>query len=245
MPSLLPYLRTLLIIRKKQLFNFFSLKKGHQYTPFIILCEPRTGSTLLHTYLNSHPRIWSYGEVLRERQGKHKSLRLEELVFKSHASFIKAVGLKLFYFYAVDPAYASIFREIIKRKDIKIIHLTREDRLSQFVSLKLAESSSTWSSTRKKEGQKKIIVNVKGYLAFAKNSKKQEQSFDRLFHQHELLKLSYEELNQNPQTTLQKVQLFLGVPPRKLFTLLKKQNTEDLERVVENYEEVMAKVNNL
>src|SRR5688572_9500988 len=99
------HLRTYLIIKKKELLNYVR-SKGHHYTSFVILCEPRTGSTLLHTFLNFHPNIRSYGEILRELVEKNNNLNLNVLnanIFKPHAKHLQAVGLKLFYFYFDHP----------------------------------------------------------------------------------------------------------------------------------------------
>lgn len=57
MYNYLLHLRTYLIIKRKQLSNAVSRQKGRGYTPFAILCEPRTGSTLLHTYLKDRKSV--------------------------------------------------------------------------------------------------------------------------------------------------------------------------------------------
>jgi len=39
-------------------------------TKFVILCQPRTGSSLLHATLRRHPQIVKHAEILNHRQ-KH------------------------------------------------------------------------------------------------------------------------------------------------------------------------------
>ncbi len=54
--------------RKKQLLNALPFYSYTGYTPFLIMGHPRTGTSLLHTYLNAHSGILSLNEVLSEVQ---------------------------------------------------------------------------------------------------------------------------------------------------------------------------------
>lgn len=88
------YFRTWLIIKKKQLLNLFPQSKNN-YIRFAIICAPRSGSNWLHTLLNSHHNIISYGEILRKTHVNNPTQKLptlNELVFYPHHPSIKAVG---------------------------------------------------------------------------------------------------------------------------------------------------------
>ena len=244
------HIRTYLILKKKQLLNALSFAKNTTYIPFVILCEPRSGSTLLHTYLNFHPQIQSYGEILRETWEVKKDAHadpLENSIRKPHAPKIKAVGLKLFYFYYEHALYAGAFQEILKNHDIKIIHLIRKDILKLYISLQRAEKTNVWSSTKApvREAVEKITINIEDFRYFATTYVQRQKTFQNLFQNHPIHNITYEDLSSNPDDVLKGVQKFLGVSIKKLQSLLQKQNAENMEGLLINYEEAKAVENEM
>jgi len=244
MYNYLLHLRTYLIIKRKAILNILDPRQTSSYTPFIILCEPRSGSTLLHTYLNSNPQIKSYGETLREARGKDtKALNganIHDLVFRPHSPTLKAVGLKIFYEYSDTNSYKEVFQQIVDKKDIHVVHLVRKDTLKLFTSLKIAEETNVWSISKKSANKQHTVkIDPSEYKDFLKTFNTHHQLMNQLFENHNCLTVEYESLVSDPQTTLDSIQRFLKVKPRKLFTLLKKQNSENIESVVENRKEAM------
>jgi LPS sulfotransferase NodH len=235
MYNYLLHLRTYLIIKRKAILNAIDPRQTSDYTPFIILCQPRSGSTLLHTYLNSNPQVKSYGEVLREAlERSPKALdgtNIHDLVFNPHSPTLKAVGLKIFYEYSDDLRYKEVFQQIVNQKDIHVIHLIRKDERRLFTSLKIAEKTNVWSISKASEANKQQAVEIDSveYDAFLKRYNRHRESMTQLFKNHPCLTVYYESLVSDPQSTLDLVQRFLKVRPRKLFTLLKKQNPETKE----------------
>ena len=132
-------IKIIFITRKKRILNKISPFRATAHVHFVILCMPRTGSTLLHTLLNSHPNIISYGEVLRRNYVRGKQTDLSADIFKKHQTSIKAIGLKLFYEYRTKQDFKDYYREITRNKNVKIIHLVRENLLDSFISLKNAQ----------------------------------------------------------------------------------------------------------
>jgi LPS sulfotransferase NodH len=239
------YLRTYLIIKRKQVLNAISLSKSKKYTPFVILSEPRSGSTMLHTYLNSHTQIKSYGEVLRENIEANAIVKettpyINTLAFKPHTPALKAIGLKLFYEYYEDPRYAESFKYIVNRNDVKIIYLIRRDILKVYVSLKIAQKTNVWSSVKSATNgtQPRITIDRHDYIKFREEHLRHRRLFVSLLKDHPLLEVAYEDLVQNPQPILNSIQQFLGVKPKALFTLLKQQNPGSVESLITNYDEV-------
>jgi LPS sulfotransferase NodH len=241
----LQYLRTYLIIKRKQLLNKITRAKGYDYTAFVILCEPRSGSTLLHTYLNSHTQVLSYGEVLRMvlEKGKKSNNVVSDKVFKPYGRQIKAVGLKLFYEYVDHPDYRDSFSQIVQRKDVKVIHLVRKNLLELYVSLKTAEQTNVWSTTKPSKQTVPIQVDVDDCQKFVALHQQHQTLFTDLFKNHAVLEVAYEELAEYPQQTLLTVQTFLGVEPQNLFTLLTKQSHGSVSTRISNYAEVEARLN--
>lgn len=224
------WLKTWIVIKKKQLAIALisSFAKGKPEF-FVILCQPRTGSTLLHTYLNSHPNIMSYGEDVRSGN--------KQVMLKKFPKSIKAVGFKLFY----EDLEQNIFKKIITKTNIKIVHLVRQDLLRQFISLKRAQKTEVWSQEKEFKGADgtAIKIDIQEFKSFEQNSIQQRQQMLSLFEQHEMLQVSYEDLCLRPEEILDGIQHFLNAKPRKLFSLLKKQNTDQLELLVSNHLELL------
>ncbi len=239
MYNYLLHLRTFLIIKQKQFVNSISFRKTDAFVPFVILCEPRTGSTLLHTYLNFHPHIKSYGEVLRERIEQGVSLSRKPLyryVFKPHATQIKAVGLKLFYSYYQHPSFQDAFQEATEKKDIRIIHLVREDELQQYVSLIRARQTKQWSAARSgTANSNKLYLDCDDLRNFVVDHYQKQHMFKSLFKEHKVITITYEQLKDEAVAVLDEVQKFLDVKTRELKSLLQKQNKKPLDAFVENY----------
>lgn len=239
------YLRTYLIIKRKQLLDAIGVSKSKNYTPFVILSEPRSGSTMLHTYLNSHPQIKSYGEVLREHVEANGIATetipyIESLAFKPHTRALKAIGLKLFYEYYEDPRYSKSFNYVVNRKAVKILYLIRRDILKVYVSLKIAQKTNVWSSVKSagNEPRPQITIDHNDYIRFREEHLRHRRLFVTLLKGHPLLEVAYEDLVENPQPVLKSIQQFLGVKPKTLFTLLKQQNPGSVASLITNYDEV-------
>jgi LPS sulfotransferase NodH len=246
MYNYLLHLQTYLVIKQKQLANFFSFRKKENYVPFVILSEPRTGSTLLHTYLNFHSNVISYGEVLREKVKEDISIArkpLRKFVFKPHASQIKAVGLKLFYSYHLKPPFQVAFQEVIDRADVRIIHLIRKDVLQQYVSLQIARETKKWSTSDTPSGKrrnKKMLLDIDNLRHYVRDHYQKQKLLNTLFQEHRMLIIYYEDLKDDAENTLLEVQQFLGVKHQKLKSLLQKQNRRLLETMLENYDEARS-----
>lgn len=193
----------------------------------------------MHTYLNSHPEILSYGEILRRNLTDGTTTDINADVFKPHYPKIKAIGLKLFYEYREMPAYHENFRKIAQNKKVRVIHLTRDNLLDSFLSLRMALQTNQWSQTEsnKKTELWESELSVTEFNNYLDESEKLRQNMDLLFTDHQVLHVTYESLTHKTAETLQNIQDFLNVKPRKLFSLLKKQGNAD-RSMIANYDDL-------
>lgn len=216
--------KTRLIIKWKALLSRI-LPQHRAFQKFVIICSARTGSTLLHTYLNSHPHIFSQGEILREYQEyqiKGVSLDLSKDVFRPQGRNIHAVGLKYFLDYIEDDRFHHHYDEILADSTIKIMILSRDLLEDQLLSLKLARASKEWSYTHR--GNKSpISIDDQELNTFIATLDRQYAKVRADLCNHDVLSITYEELANHPEKTLSAVQNFLKVTPRKLYTVLRKQ----------------------
>ena len=211
------YLRTISILYWKKLLLLLPFQND-SYTKFVILCTARTGSTWLHTLLNSHPRIISLGEVVDHRTPKSQHLGF---YFGKKPISIQASGFKIFYGLE-NPEYTQLLEQLGSDHSIKIIHLTREDKQAQFASLRRAKQLRAWT---KGMGIERVDENLEedSFGDFLKKAASASNLVEKELQNHQVLTVSYESLLNETNQTLFAIQEFLNVKPRKLFSILERQ----------------------
>ncbi|GGK86466.1 sulfotransferase domain-containing protein [Rufibacter glacialis] len=243
------YVRTLLVIYGKRLLNAVPLFRGKKYVAFALLGRARTGSTLLHTYLNNHTRVLSLDEFLHPSRTQH--LGPEQLLdylhttgLKPYSPVIKAVGFKLFYGWQQESFQKPIWEVFQQDASLKVIHLKRRNHLRSLVSLKIAQKNQKWSKplldVPEAASAKAIFLTPQECLRHFTVMEEEEAVFDAFFAKQAKLEVFYEELVQRPQEVLHRVQDFLGVKRERLETLLARQNPEPLAELIQNFAELKA-----
>ena len=133
-------------------------------TKLVIFSLGRTGSNLLVWLLKSHPQIRHQGEVVQSSCGttatETRSNRIGVVPYFERVTrrFFteRVVGVKLLY-YQLEPEYArrwnvpdipNLLPVLEARKDLRIIHLKRRNRLATLVSWKLAQHTDRWEAFR-------------------------------------------------------------------------------------------------
>ena len=224
------YVRVILVIKR---LGIRFLPKGTNYHQFVILCTARTGSTWLHTLLNSHLHIHSQGEIVRSNHENQK-LPFQKFAFGPYPRFIHAVGLKVFYDATI---YQEALRYVVANKQVKVILLTRKSAIDQFVSYKKALDSDLWSYSAS-QGNAKLKVDPAEFTTFQLTIKKSTDEVKSQLKDHVVFSLNYEELLTNQDSILEELQSFLSAPHRKLRSLLKRQSTVPIGEQIENWEEI-------
>lgn len=232
------------------------LKGQPDYTKFIILGRPRTGSTLLRSLLNSHSKILVLGELFRkgthigwDMPGYGQNSRLLSLVtnaparflqkevFHSYPKGIAAVGFKMFYHHAETGPQKEIWPHLSGRKDIKIIHITRKNILKTHLSLVRALETGQWYASKKNALKDPGPVHLDCQScreAFIK-TEKEEMEFDRFFSGHPKIRVTYEDLTKDRHGEMVKIFNFLGVAYEDTAPSIVKQSGRPLDEMIENY----------
>lgn len=236
------YLNTVITLYKKDLKNRLSWKKGHHYQPFLIVGLPRSGTTLLHTYLNNHPNLHSRGEVV-----------LKDLVQKPENTFvpfgkhIQAAGAKVLLPEAPSETDFQLIKQaFISNPQIKIIFIQRENLLRRYTSLQIAYKTRQWSQTGKEAAlsERQIIIDPKVLLKQLKETETNLFRYRNLLKEVSCMEISYEHLVQLPQQLLPDVQAYLGVKANPLISLLQRQNPEPLSSLVRNFDQLTEVLKN-
>jgi len=218
-----------------------SKPKHSDFRRFIVLTRSRTGSNMLLSFLNSHPNIYSEGEVFNRLNGRACKDVLSR-VFADQPGHIKAKGFKIFYYHPLDDDSGQIWAELKALQNLHVIHLKRRNIFRTVISRKIAGYHDVWvarSADGHDRGQSKAVSFTKKELGrWFKQTREWEAWGEQQFSSHPLLSIEYEDLVHPPEDTFRKVTDFLGVqyaPPK---TTLKRQNPEKLSELVTNYSEL-------
>ena len=225
-----------------------------QVTQFLIMTTGRTGSSHLLSLLQSHPEIRHWGEIIggwhlkqegvKPRMNQHGPVAYIISCYESDVDDL-AIGMKIHY-HQFRTAYglnvgvkelSQIRQFFLSNKQIKIIHLKRHNKLRMLVSKKIAETTDQWQLY--KESRRSACVSVhlspqECNRAFKKNSR-QEEHYDQLFQDHDLLEVYYENLVSDQTAVCNRILNFLQVPLQPLQSHLLLQNTRALPEVIDNY----------
>jgi len=235
------------------------MKSRLPYKSFIILGTARTGSTMLWSYLNSHPDILCmrgvygsakkinfgkfYGELPEEYYSeelvKHRNNKpidfLEKYVYKNYEKPYKAVGFKYFYNHDRHLIDKKELVDFFKEKsDIKFIHLKRDNLLATLFSYKRALAQQQWT---KANTSFQTNISVRECNNYFQSTIENQKRFDKLFHDR-ILQVNYDKLTQGTREVLIEIMNFLGVDKISLKTETQKNNEIKLVDCIENYYEL-------
>lgn len=223
--------------------NGFHRLFGHkEYEKFIIITRSRTGSNLLISLLDSHPNIEAYGEMFNRLHGR-SSQSVWNGVFGYKSKDVHLVGFKIFYYHPLDSEDRWVWDTIYGDTSIPIVHLTRDNTLQTFLSRQIAAKTKVWhdksGGKAMDAADKRVVLNPAECIEEFERTERWENEADHRTQNHRKLTVSYEELTgENQSETLNSIQEFLGVKPIRLASEMRKQNTESLQDLIENFEEL-------
>ena len=236
-------------IYKKKLQRAYSNILGHRnYKRFAVIGHSRTGSNYLFVGLNSSNSVKMYHEVFAKRHRKIAGKEFDlifPMIFRKETKNIKAVGFKLFY----DHLTRDEWEIFLSHKYIRIIHLTRENRLRTIVSLDIAYKTDQWSASAndkdKQIVEKRILLDTSKLIDRLEQIQDYETFIRDRFKDRHILEVVYEKLTTKPGETFQYIGGYLGVDDIDLSKItLTKQNPESLEQLIVNYDEVYELLKN-
>ena len=178
---------------------------GHQqYTKFVIVGYSRTGSNFLYAGLASCKEVKMYHEVFADHNRKNGESfdHVFNMVFNKQPSQVSAVGCKIFYFHLTEEEW----KRFIKKEEVKIIHLVRNNKLRTIASLDIAFKTDQWSSN-----EDTLITNKRIRLDNTTIKKRLESivQYEQLtrnrFVDRAFLEVSYEELINYPSKVFNKI----------------------------------------
>ena len=229
---------------------------------FIILTTQRSGSTWLMDMLDNYPKIKVYNELFLNMDNKSKWADPHQPIFYNYAK--TAPGKRpwqtikyLKNLYTYDGEYDVIgfklmYDHLFRKPEIlvnlisegyKIVHLVRKNPIDVMVSYAIAKQNKQFFTEQEVEN-KKLHLDPQ---SFKKDVQKQDFKVSlagiitRII-PNSVLNITYDDLRQNKDGTLDAIAQFLNVANTQQTTggesTLKKINQQSHQEVIENYAEI-------
>lgn len=170
---------------------------------------------------------------------------MKKNIYRKYAKRYQAVGFKLFYYHSRKPQNVKLWEYIKADKNIKIIHITRDNMLKTYVSRLKAEITNKWTNTN---NSKEVITSFQ--IPFEDAVKEfewtlnWEKSIRKYFTRSEIFEIKYEDLESNADHIMREVLKFLHVPYLPLVPSTYKQRKEKLSQAIKNYNELKERFKN-
>ena len=215
---------------------------------FAVIGHSRTGSNYLYMGLNSSSCVRMYHEIFAKRNRELLGRTFDRIflkVFQKESRNIDAVGFKLFYEHLTKDEWEKFFTH----KYLKVIHLTRENRLRTIVSLDIAFKTDQWgisaNDKNKEFAEKRIILDTSTLFDRLDQIHDCEKFIRHRFNDNNIFEVVYENLTTKPGKTFQDIGEYLGVDDIDISKItLTKQNPENLDQLIVNYDEVYELLKN-
>jgi len=233
---------------------------------FVVLGIQRTGTTLIRTTLNSHPKVLCAGEVFMVRKigrsaypgedGYPAYLKdspkrwLKHYLQRSANTFsyldhlyslngYKAIGFK--FMTSHFKRFPAVVPYIVDNQ-IKVINVVRENVLKTLLSRRTAERRRLYHTT-KTISQSKIELATSSLLSDLARIQQDGQRWEKLLGDYDhYFKVSYENFMRNKQQESKRMLDFLDVDFAVVESDLVKINPDNLDALIKNYNEVKEKL---
>ena len=249
--------QTLFLVIKRTLFRgkiagIYYLRKRESKKHCFILCDPRSGSNLLLSYLNSNPNAYFGGEILCPTQAVSVRLRFisKKTVFRHMHHFVNhqdypVSGAKIFFSHLESRGIT--LKELDQEfPEAKWLILYRGNILDQYLSMHLLLKTGCIIQFKNMKHEKPEPIQIETPIPKTRWRAHCEQIRNRY---KDVLKIpgmrdkslwvSYDELVNAPQTLFDEAIFpFLNLPRNLVQTDMVKQNIWKYPEIIANYNEV-------
>ena len=175
--------------------------------------------------------------ALMGRRGSDPRGFLEDVVLDPGPA--KAVGFKIKYEELLLPDFAWLLEWLKGRREIRVIHLMRQNRLKRLISeVTATKVYGLYSVTSEAERPRaaRISLSPEECLEDFGRTEEREALFQGHFEGHEMVRTTYEAIVSDRADVRAELARFLGVSPTVLTTPTLKLNPDEPRSVLENYE---------
>jgi hypothetical protein len=200
---------------------------------FAIVFVGRVGSSFLEGLLDSHPDAQCLGEIIVPNMATpHEPLdTFREVLDQSvHLSGFVASGFKL-------PLFTIQRRrdilDLLAAKSYKVIHITRRNKLDQYLSMRLAQVNNAWRSDYGAYVMPSIGVNPWRAAKVMKRFKFFDEQIRRLVSGFPYLHVEYEDILATRDFS--GILSFLGLQNRPLTCRYERQRAIPRQQAISNF----------
>lgn len=222
----------------------------------------RTGSTLLAASLNRHPQVRCYGELFHSEdlpdndiegfdrsdataKGILERAMMQAPGVRACAPGIRACGFKAMIFLPLSGSrrWADAWRRLREVPGLRVIFLTRRDRLAQYASLEVVRHTGVFhpydnDSVYRPENRPTITIDPDELRSWVRERDAQMRRRREILRGVPALDLDYETLTERWERSTTCIQRFLGVDVEPLEQQKQKQEGRPLAEVIANYAEL-------
>jgi LPS sulfotransferase NodH len=141
----------------------------------------------------------------------------------------------------LDERFRATWEFLRADQSLAVIHLQRRNMLHTLISLKQAYMTSQWWSL--KSGPQTISsvhLDPGECCRYFQKLNDSAADADTAFAEHPKINVTYEDLIEKQQDTLQRIFAFLKVPCESVTTRMKKQNLASPGETIDNYEQLKS-----
>ncbi len=208
---------------------------------FVICARSRTGSGFLVSLLNNHPVIACRGEELRDI-GKRTLSDAIDHALRSWRP-LEAVGFKIFYYHPLGCDHGESRRLLFGRKNIKVIHLVRNNILATSFS----ETKMRLNGVSHVMAGENLVHDGPIYIKkellleqYHRTTSLEDREKEAFLHFGlDAIDVTYEDLISESGEIVKSIHEFLGVPAVPAQSPLVKQNPLSLRNSISNFEELL------
>ncbi|MBW2991626.1 sulfotransferase [Candidatus Woesearchaeota archaeon] len=201
---------------------------------------------LKNKFHNSQDRVTGFKMIYTQATTDDILWHTEE---EMNSSLLKKMKKSKVLIRTFDPIHLqSEFNKVwdFLEKDVtlKIIHLKRKNLLKSFLSYKKAIQTDEWLKRNNVVSGKKIHLDSDECVEAFNKIRYYELKYDKMFLNHPVLKIAYEDLNEDMTNMINKIFSFLNVNLINIKPSIEKQNNKSLSESISNYKELKKKFNN-
>lgn len=226
------------------------------YTPACIIGLPRSGTTLVRSFLNSHPDALLYNEIFhatKERRalrhpepasiildGADPEPYLHECIFPPQSRNHSVIGFKLFPSHAASLGWEDLWQWAMRDPLLSIVHVERRNVLDIVLSMSIALRDRKWHTTENQPPAHSICIPWREFAWRMQSTSDTQERIRADLRQKPHVTVFYEALQANPRSALAPVLAHLGLPDSLLWNNegLQKMASQQRRIALENYDEL-------
>ncbi|MDJ0615768.1 MAG: hypothetical protein QNJ63_03305 [Calothrix sp. MO_192.B10] len=230
--------------------NLLQLDVDHTKS-VIILCAPRTGSTLISSYLDSLNEFNSYGEILNPEQYPFIE-KLNRLPFKKALSLLKIKFILADKNASVKLIFSQCERLGVNVNDlekkfpsVKFLIIYRSCLIDSYISYQRAKRTNEWFRTKDTNSQQlSFRIDKDDFLNYCRSTKKLYYRCNSESLLNRSMVVEYQRLATEPQKLFQEeICPFLDITYTPVKSPLRKQIVTPLSELIENFDEISELIN--